>query len=121
MFDSRNCNIAKARLSAFLPRLLKKMALVGFIAVAALFYKGLVIDVEFQRVEVVSVTQIPGRDMSERLVVVDLGHRSFQIRTSDRLIVIRQGEIACVSKRHVLTRRWLRYRMELPGYCRNIL
>lgn len=93
----------------------------GLFAVSAFLYKGLVLDVEFQRVNVVSVALVPGGDLSERLVVVDLGHSTIPIRTSDRLLIVEPGTVACVSKRHMLSRRWVRYALELPGYCRSIL
>lgn len=92
---------------------------VVFIGIA-LTFNGLVLDVTYQRARVLEVIQVPGQDATERLVLVDLGHRHFPLRTADRLLHIDKGQLACVSQRHILLRRWKRYRLELPGYCRAI-
>lgn len=119
MSEIPNVDNRMARFKAHIYRLAKGCALAGMFVVAALFYKGVVLDVEVQKVEVLSVTQVPGGDLSERLVVVDLGHRTFPIRTSDRLLIVEPGSVSCISKRHLLFRRWERYALELPGFCRS--
>ena len=87
-----------------------------FVAIA--FSRGiLTLAVEYQPAQVINVIQIPGADMSERLVIVDTGEHQRPIRTSDRLLRLQVGEIACISKRTIFLRRWQRYRLELPGYC----
>lgn len=87
--------------------------------VIALVTKGLVFDVTYQKVRVIQIIQIPGEAMSDRLVIVDLGDRQRPIRTSDRLLRLEVGDMACVAKRKVIFRRWTVYSLELSGYCRN--
>ncbi len=86
----------------------------------ALYQKGLLIDVEYQQANVIDVIQVPGETMSDRLVIVDLGQQNWPIRTSDRLLRVSKGEMACIAKRKMLARRWIRYTLVLPGFCRNL-
>ena len=121
MFGTLKSTSLKSRFVHRLKRIAETCALVGLFLIAALLFKGLVLDVEYQQAKVLSITQVPGGDLSERLIVVDLGHRNYPIRTSDRLLVVTQGSLACISKRRVLIRRWVRYGLVLPGYCQTAL
>jgi len=94
--------------------------LIGLLCAASLLCRGLVLDVKYKNVPVLHVIQVPGGDMNERLVIVDLGHRTYPIKTSDRLLIVTPGSLACVAKKYVLMRRWQRYSLALPGYCRQI-
>ena len=75
----------------------------------------------FKHLRVVEVIQAPGHSANERLVIVHLGDRLWPIRTSDRLLVTEPGTLTCVSERHIFLRRWKHYRLELPGFCQNLM
>ena len=92
--------------------------MLGAAAFGVLRY-DLVTGVTYRRVPVISVAQVPGYDMAERLVVVDLGDRRRAIRTGDPLLWVEAGGEACVAERYYLLRRWRRHALELPGYCRG--
>ncbi|MDU8912883.1 hypothetical protein [Aestuariicoccus sp. MJ-SS9] len=85
----------------------------------ALVCHGLTVGITYRKVPVVSVTQVPGKDMLERLVVVDLGHRLWPIRTDDRLLRVRAGGTVCPMSRRILLRRWQSRSLALPGDYRN--
>lgn len=90
------------------------MALVG--GVGLLRY-DLAASTSYRRVPVVSVQQVPGQDMAERAVTVDLGERRRLLRTADWLIQTSPGQPVCVAERTLLLRRFIRVSLVLPGHC----
>lgn len=86
----------------------------------ALFRFDVVTSVSHRFVPVVSVGQVPG-DMAERLVIVDLGERTWPIRTADRLLRVEPGGTTCLVERRYVLRRFVRRRIALPGFCRASL
>ena len=95
------------------------------IALGALFFGialavyGLLLSVEYRWMKVLHVQNLTGKDVWSRAVLVDTPGRARLVLTSDRLLIVEKGAMACVSERRLISRRWLRYQLELPGYCRN--
>lgn len=89
-----------------------------FLGIAVAVY-GLLLSVEYRWMKVLHIQQIAGKDVWARAVLVDTPGRARLILTSDRLLRTEPDTFACVSERRLLSRRWLRYQLELPGYCRN--
>lgn len=106
----------RALFAALPPRFIGIPAVLAFVGIA-LFRWDVVTEVEYREALVLEVIQVPGKSMSDRLVVVDLGDRPWPLRTSDPYLRLREGEQACVAKRRMLLRRWQRYSLELSGYC----
>ena len=75
---------------------------------------------EYRTAFVVEITQIPGKDMAERFVTVNLEGKTQKIRTRDRLIALRPGGTACVSQRTMLREHWVIYRLRLPEMCSTL-
>lgn len=87
--------------------------------VIGLFYHGFIYEVRYRRVPVLDVVQSPGHDANERLVIIDLGDRTYPLRTTDRLIWVQPGERTCIAEQKLISRRWLKYQLAFPFYCRN--
>lgn len=90
------------------------------IGVFGLIRYDLITQVEFQKARVVSVQNIAGRGGHERFVTVELGKNRRVMRTGDWMLRTKPGGEVCVAKRQFLLRRWVRYRLALPFYCRNL-
>ena len=97
-----------------------RTALAGLFTAIAIFVYGITIGLEYRWVKVIDIQQQAGRDMWSRAVIVDTPDRPRVLRTSDPLLYLEKGGYACISKRKIISRRWLRYYVELPGYCRSI-
>lgn len=105
------------------PRLRRAAQIVTFLlafTIVALFTRGVVTNIEYKFVPAISVVQIPGQTLSDRIVVVDLGDRPRTFRTSERLLVVTAGEPVCVAKRTIFGGRWRSYQLSLPRYCRDL-
>ena len=87
------------------------------IAIAVL---GITLSVEYKWFKVLDVQQRAGRDMISRVLLVDTPDRPRVLVTSDPFLRVEKGEFACISKRKLISRRWLRYGVALPGYCRSV-
>jgi len=97
-----------------------RFGLIGlFLAIAVACY-GALLSVDYRWTVVLDVQQVPGRDMSDRVVLFDSDGRTRLVRTSDRLVQVRKDGLVCISKRRMIARRWVRYGVALPGYCRNL-
>lgn len=92
-------------------------AVILLVAVVALVRWDQTLSVSYRRVPVVSVQQVPGGDLPERAVVVDLGERQRLVRTGDWMIRAEPGGEVCIAERQLLLRRIVRISLELPGYC----
>ena len=80
--------------------------------------QGLTYRVEYQTMQILSVTQITGESLSSRLVRINVEGGPRTVRTSDPLIVTQPGQQVCVAKRQIIGRSRIRYRLALPFYCR---
>ncbi|KIN60497.1 hypothetical protein Z945_1471 [Sulfitobacter noctilucae] len=109
---------AKTRSDA--PRRVQSLAAVGMFVALTIALHGLLLSVEYRWAEVLDVDTMAGRDASHRMVLFETPERLRVLQTGDRLIPIQKGAKVCVSRRRIIARRWLRYRIELPGYCRGV-
>ncbi|WP_300038436.1 hypothetical protein [uncultured Roseobacter sp.] len=73
--------------------------------------------VEYRSAPVVDVQQVPGRDLAERFVTVDLDGRHHRIRTSEDQLAATPGNQVCISKRTLLRDHWVIYTLKAPGLC----
>lgn len=89
-----------------------------FLGIGIALY-GIVISVEYRWAKVLDVTTLAGRSVHYRAVLVETPERLRVLRTSDHLVRAEKGAQVCIAKRRIISRRWLRYSIELPGYCRN--
>lgn len=80
---------------------------------------GILLSVEYRWHKVLDVGPIAGYDSWHRAVLVDTPDRARLLRTGDPLIRVDKGMQVCVSERRLIARQWRRWRLELPGYCRN--
>lgn len=96
-----------------------RLALIALFLGMALMTRGFLLNVEYRWATALEVRQLPGFDVTTRAVLIETPERFRVLRTSDRLLVIHQGNKVCVSRRKLLARRWMRYGLELPGYCRK--
>ncbi len=96
--------------------------LVGVLLIVAIYIvqTGLTFDVEYRWARVKSVQPIAGQDSYHRAVVIETPERDRLVRTSDLLLQFQAGDYVCASKRTRLGRRWIRYGIDLPGYCRGL-
>ncbi len=101
------------------PRWLQALVGVLLIVVVYLVQSGMTYDVEYRWARVKSVQPIAGQDSYHRAVVIELPERDRLVRTSDLLLQFQEGDYVCISKRARLGRRWIRYGIDLPGYCRR--
>ncbi len=85
----------------------------------AVAYIGVVLNVEYRWMKVQHIQPLAGQSSWSRAVLVETPERMRLIRTSDPLLVLEVGHMACVSKQTVIARRWVRYGLALPGYCRQ--
>ena len=108
-------DISAHKRSTWLTRIALGVLFLG-IAVAV---NGLLLSVEYRWMKVLHVQSIAGKDFWSRAVLVDTPGRARLILTSDRLLFVEKDTLTCVSERRLLSRRWLRYQLELPGYCRT--
>lgn len=91
-----------------------------FIAIA-IALQGVLLKVEYSWVPVVNVQTVAGQDARHRAVLVQTAKRMRLIRVSDPFIRTKQGQLVCLARRTLLARRWLRYSVVLPGYCRSVV
>jgi hypothetical protein len=89
-----------------------------FMAIAVGLYG--VLSVDYRWSVVLDVQQVAGKDMSERVVLFEADGRTRLVRIADRLVQVRKGGLVCISKRRMIARRWARYGVALPGYCRSL-
>ncbi|QJF53338.1 hypothetical protein [Roseobacter ponti] len=75
---------------------------------------------EFRKVQVVAVMQVPGEDLSDRMVTVDLGHRTHKVHTRDVLLTLSPGDTACLSERTLMRDHWVIYALQTPDMCRRV-
>lgn len=97
--------------------LLEAVAVMLLVGAVGLVRFDQVIEVSYRRVPVVRVDQVPGGDLVERAVVVDLGDRQRLVVTTDWMIRARPGVPVCIAESRLLLRRYTRVRLALPGYC----
>lgn len=90
-----------------------------FLAIAVGLY-GVLLSVDYRWSVVLDVQQVAGKDMSDRVVLFEADGRTRLVRTADRLVQVRKGGLVCISKRRMIARRWVRYGVALPGYCRSL-
>lgn len=109
---------AKLRLDA--PRWVQTLVAAALFAGVAVALHGILIDVEYRWAKVLDVETMAGRDASHRMVLIETPERMRVLQTGDRLVRIQKGAQVCVSRRRMIARHWLRYRVELPGYCRGL-
>lgn len=81
---------------------------------------GILLSVDYRWHRVLDVQTIPGGDAFGRIVLVDAPDRYRVLRTGDHLLRVEKGERVCVAKRRMIAKRWVRWSLELPGYCRNV-
>ena len=101
------------------PRWLQTLVGLLLIVVMGIWLHGLLLSVEYRWARVLDVDTVAGGDALDRMVLIDTPERRRVLRTSDILIRINKGGLVCVAKRRFVARHWLRYSVELPGYCRN--
>lgn len=83
----------------------------------SLVYMRFTYDITYRWQTVVSVQQIPGKDLTERLVVVNLGDQHWPILTNSLYIFPKAGEQVCVAERKIVLRKRLRRSLEVSSYC----
>jgi hypothetical protein len=101
------------------PAWLKHLIGLGLLVAMAVALQGILLSVEYRWTTVLDVAPMAGRDASNRMVLIETPERVRVIRTSDRLVRIEKGAQVCISKRRLVARRWQRFDVELPGYCRS--
>ena len=117
--NSVGYKIALFRLTLFYEKLKDKLTFLAmFLAIVLVLY-GVTFEVKYKSYPVLSVREVTGRDPIHRLVVVQLEDRQRAIRTSDPYLTVRTGDMVCVAQRKVLLRRWARYYLEVPNFCRS--
>ncbi|MGC1497330.1 MAG: hypothetical protein WA790_16100 [Sulfitobacter sp.] len=111
-FDIPLSAYARSRWSA---RLALSVLFIGL----AIATRGFLLGVEYRWATALEVRHIPGFEITTRAVLIETPERYRVLRTDDRLLVVQKGGKVCVSKRRLIARRWIRYGLELPGYCRK--
>lgn len=95
----------------------KLIWIVILIAVVGLIRFDVRVAFTYQAGRVLQVITVPGQDMTNRVVLVEVDGQPRIIRTSDWHIVTMPGQRVCVQKTRFLLRRWTSYGLELPFYC----
>lgn len=99
--------------------MLPTLVVVFGIGLLGLVRGDLTLAVEYRWGRVVDILQVPGRDLSERLVLIEMDDRRLALRTGDRLLRLHKGDRACIQQRHMLLRRWVRRSLALAPFCRH--
>ena len=96
-----------------------RLALIVLFVIIAIATRGILLAVEYRWATALEVRHIPGFDITTRAVLIETPERFRVLRTNDRLLVVHKGGKVCVAKRTLVARRWIRYGLVLPGYCRK--
>ncbi len=105
-----------------LTRLRLPWQLFGFLAVfvaVGIMRFGVTYDVDYRWGKVLAVEQMVGKDIYARIALVEVEGESRRMFTSDRYLQMAPNQPVCVAKRTRLSRRFTRYTVELPVYCRT--
>ena len=118
--DQSSHSKARAFFHALPSRFVGPVAVLAFLLIALIRW-DILTAVTYQRAEVFGVVPATGKNMIDRVVFVRIGDWQRGLYTSDPYLNVVVGGQACVAVRRMLLRRWLRYAVVLPGYCRSLI
>jgi hypothetical protein len=73
-------------------------------------------EVTFHTATVLEIVQIPGKDLSERMLIVESENEVGRVRTSDMRVWPKPGDQICISNR-TLWGSWSLIGVALPNQC----